>query len=174
MYQPDDSTLCVYNLYGKGLSENYLVLHYDGTLTMPGQQIAYSAEMDAAVFNCSRDADDETLLFGNEGIVASDTITWNLTLPYTENGLLYYNYTGNKLTFTDGSNFVLPAAPYVLGDVNRDGVITIAYVTTLLDYLLNDGYEGLNGFNLNAADVNKDGRLSIGDATDLVDLLLTI
>jgi hypothetical protein len=171
MYQPNDSTLCVYNLYGEGLTENYLELHFDGSMTMPGQQIAYSVDKGAAVFNCSKDTDNETLLLGNQGIVTSDTITWGLTLPFTENGLLFYNYNGNKLTFTDGSNFVLPAK---LGDVNRDGMVSIADVTTLLDYLLNDGSDGLGSFSFDAADVNQDGHLSIGDATDLVDLLLTI
>lgn len=55
-----------------------------------------------------------------------------------------------------------------LGDVNHDGSVSIADVTTLIDYLL--------GSNPNAclvcADMNGDGDVSIGDVTALIDLLL--
>ena len=55
-----------------------------------------------------------------------------------------------------------------LGDVNHDGSVSIADVTTLIDYLL--------GSNSNAclvcADMNGDGDVSIGDVTALIDLLL--
>ena len=57
---------------------------------------------------------------------------------------------------------------YDLGDVNHDGSVSIADVTTLIDYLL--------GSNSNAclvcADMNGDGDVSIGDVTALIDLLL--
>ena len=57
------------------------------------------------------------------------------------------------------------------GDVNGDGVVNIADVTTLIDYLL--GNEVQN-FNSNNADVNGNGLLNIADVTALIDYLLGV
>ena len=57
---------------------------------------------------------------------------------------------------------------YILGDVNGDGHVTIADVTTLIDYLLN----GSGDINLQAADVSQDGNISIADVSALIDMLL--
>ncbi|MBQ6079802.1 MAG: leucine-rich repeat protein [Muribaculaceae bacterium] len=56
------------------------------------------------------------------------------------------------------------------GDINCDGYVSIADVTTLIDYLLSGDEESINKSN---ADVNQDGRISIGDVTSLIDLLLS-
>ncbi len=53
------------------------------------------------------------------------------------------------------------------GDVNNDGQVSIADVTTLIDLLLG----GMNEF-IPAADVNGDGFVSIADVTTLIDQLL--
>ena len=56
----------------------------------------------------------------------------------------------------------------LLGDVNRDGSVTIADVTDLVDYIL-----GLNDdIDLVAADLNGDNNVTIADVTDLIDLIL--
>jgi hypothetical protein len=55
------------------------------------------------------------------------------------------------------------------GDVNCDGITSIADVTTLIDYLL--GSE-VNPFDQEAADVNHNGTISISDVTALIDILL--
>jgi hypothetical protein len=55
------------------------------------------------------------------------------------------------------------------GDVNCDGITSIADVTTLIDYLL--GSE-VNTFDQEAADVNHNGTISISDVTALIDILL--
>lgn len=56
-----------------------------------------------------------------------------------------------------------------VGDVNCDGFVTIADVTTLIDYLL--GCD-VNPFDNDAANVNNDNEISIADVTTLIDLLL--
>ena len=61
-------------------------------------------------------------------------------------------------------------SPVLIGDVNNDGKITIADVTTLIDYLL--GYE-VPIFNELNADVHADSAITIADVTDLIDILLT-
>ena len=55
------------------------------------------------------------------------------------------------------------------GDVNADDSITIADVTTLIDYLLSGDSTSLS---LNGADVDDDDSISIADVTALIDMLL--
>lgn len=55
----------------------------------------------------------------------------------------------------------------LVGDVNKDGLVNIADVTALIDYLLNDTIVAPA-----EADVNSDGVVNIADLTVLVDLLL--
>ena len=56
-----------------------------------------------------------------------------------------------------------------LGDADGDGQITINDVTTLVDYILSDGGDGIN---LDAADVDGDGTVTINDITTLIDYIL--
>ena len=69
----------------------------------------------------------------------------------------------SSLTVTKGEAFII-------GDVNCDGRLSIADVTTLIDYLL--GGEP-DPFNRVAADANNDSKISIGDVTEIISLLLT-
>ncbi|MBR3728618.1 MAG: chitobiase/beta-hexosaminidase C-terminal domain-containing protein [Muribaculaceae bacterium] len=57
----------------------------------------------------------------------------------------------------------------VLGDVNDDGIVNIADVTKLIDYLLGNS---ATPFNRNNADVKQDGNIDIADVTSLIDMLL--
>ena len=59
---------------------------------------------------------------------------------------------------------------FILGDVNDDGYVTIADVTTLIDYLLG---ATISPFRTVAADVNSDDNISVADITALIDLVLT-
>ena len=56
----------------------------------------------------------------------------------------------------------------IKGDVDDNGVVTIADVTLLIDYLLGSSEE-INEYN---ADVDGDQRISIADVTSLIDMLL--
>lgn len=58
---------------------------------------------------------------------------------------------------------------YQQGDVNHDGSVNIADVTTLIDYLLNNQTEVCP----DCADVNDDAAINIADVTCLIDLLLS-
>jgi M6 family metalloprotease-like protein len=59
---------------------------------------------------------------------------------------------------------------YTPGDVNDDGRLSIADVTTLIDYLLGVDVT----INEDAADANKNGEITIGDVTTIIDMLLGI
>ena len=62
------------------------------------------------------------------------------------------------------------AKPITIGDVNMDGSINIADVTTLIDYLLGSP---VSPFDPEAADVANDGAINIADVTALIDRLLS-
>ena len=58
---------------------------------------------------------------------------------------------------------------YITGDVDSNAKVTIADVTTMIDYLLT-GYS--TGLNMDNADVNGSGKVTIEDVTLLIDYLL--
>ena len=58
---------------------------------------------------------------------------------------------------------------FKLGDVNEDGFVNIADVTTLIDYLLG---RTPSPFNTTAADVDANGDINVADVTALIDSIL--
>ena len=56
--------------------------------------------------------------------------------------------------------------PFLIGDVNKDGVVSIADVTALVNIILG------RGFDPEHADVNADGAITIADVTALVNIIL--
>ena len=58
---------------------------------------------------------------------------------------------------------------YDLGDANHDGVVGIADVSHLIDYLLNHNSVEICDI---CADVNEDGKIDISDVSALIDILL--
>ena len=57
----------------------------------------------------------------------------------------------------------------VVGDVNEDGMVNIADVTCLIDYLLGSNPQPFNELN---ADVDHSSTINIADVTALIDILL--
>ena len=72
-----------------------------------------------------------------------------------------------KITFTATRT---DQPQYIRGDVNMDKSVSIADVTTLIDYLLSGNDEGVD---LLAANCNLDEGVSIADVTTLIDFLLS-
>ncbi|MBQ9285042.1 MAG: endonuclease [Bacteroidaceae bacterium] len=60
----------------------------------------------------------------------------------------------------------------IIGDINRDGVITIADVTALVNIILGKDDDEPHLYNHAAADVNEDGGITIADVTALVNIIL--
>lgn len=54
------------------------------------------------------------------------------------------------------------------GDADGNGIITIADVSELIDYILNGDETNIN---LNAADVDGNGMISVADVSELIDIL---
>ena len=57
-----------------------------------------------------------------------------------------------------------------IGDADGNGVISVADITVLIDYLLTGDASGIN---LDGADCNGDSSVNISDVTTLIDYLLT-
>ena len=115
---------------------------------------------------------------GNDG----DILYMTVCVPEDASGEYPVELLNTVLTLGSYVNCYLPDTsavitvestqpPVMRGDVNGDGVVNIADVTTLIDYLL--GNEVQN-FNSNNADVNGNGLLNIADVTALIDYLLGV
>ena len=112
--------------------------------------------------------------------------TWARTLTLDADGEVFYVRLADTGTVGDYYGTVtatagvasaaadvegtVTAAPSLRGDVDMDGVVGIADVSALIDYLLGNDPEP---FDYNAADVNEDQRIDIADITDLIDILLS-
>lgn len=61
---------------------------------------------------------------------------------------------------------------FLLGDVNRDGSITIADLTAQVNLILDKDAQDASGYDCDAADMNADGEVTTADIEPLVNLLL--
>jgi len=89
--------------------------------------------------------------------------------PYGDDEVWNFSGDANEMIiglYPEGYN---PGGESMRGDVNRDGIIGIADITTLVDYIMNP--EGTS-IDLTAADCNLDGEIGIADVTTLVDYIL--
>ena len=86
----------------------------------------------------------------------------------------YKSWSGDKKErqkFLPKAAFIYQTAPdYVRGDVDMDGVVGIADVTALIDYILNGNTDGID---VSAADCDLDGVIGIADVTALIDYILS-
>lgn len=78
---------------------------------------------------------------------------------------IYQYYPGGHITLWR----LTKQGGYLRGDADDDGAITIADVTTLIDYILNGT---AISFNIDNADGDRDGLIGIGDITSLIDYIL--
>ena len=83
----------------------------------------------------------------------------------------YCGWLGETSTEVCGAEDLHPdAAPSQRGDVNVDNQVSIADVTTLINYLLTGSS---SAFDEVAADFDLDGSIAIADVTSLINFLLT-
>ena len=88
--------------------------------------------------------------------------------PYFSNSYDWGWFLDDPVPFTIG-DWVTPPTPEILrGDVNGDNDVTIADVSALIDYLL----DNTNPANLQNADCNLDEDVTIADVSALIDYLL--
>ena len=167
-------TVYVTNLWGYGGPECYMVLETGGTMTYPGQPFRdIPADMSTGGTGMWTNASSASAL-GNTGTATPQAIAWDLTVP-VDGTETWQGWTDNSLTWTNGNEFVIPGGQpeFILGDVNRDGSVTISDVTALIDHLLSGDFEDSEDFSSQAADTSQDGNIGISDVTALIDMLLS-
>lgn len=165
---PEDGTIGVYNLYGTGFVQNVFIFYGDGSLELPEQLIGYDST--TGMYFCNGATDLNTMALGNPCELVDNGITWGNTIPYNFDAVSDFYYSTSTLTFTDGSQFIVPQ--FDLGDVNSDGNHDIADVTALIDRLVNQAQASGTPVAMGTADVNMDHNLDIADVTALIDMLI--
>ena len=118
-------------------------------LTLP----AKTDDVDELVFT------DITNKFYNvTGLTEGGTYTYRVRAHYVN---------GTQSAWSNVETVTLAGSAVVIGDVDGDGVVRIADVTALIDFMLT-GAE----INQDNADINGDTNISIADVTALIDILL--
>ena len=108
---------------------------------------------------------------GNEGNVTATAITWGLTTPW-DNVRTWDGWSDNSLTYTDGTEFVIPSSgpEFDLGDVDHNGSVDIEDVTLLISYVLGNNPDG---FFTDVANCDGEGAIDISDITALINRVLS-
>ena len=131
-------------------------------------------------------SDDITLTVEGNFELSLNRRDWSHTLTLDPTGEVFYVRLANTTAVGDFYGSItastssvsasadvqgtVNAVPILLGDVNMDGSVNIADVTTLIDYLLNGD---VSLINVIAADVTQDNMINIQDVTELIDRLLS-
>ncbi len=110
--------------------------------------------------------------WGFEADATPDQITWPYTMPCNGYHFLY-GFENNVLTWINGNKFELPGGGFTRGDIDNDGKVAIADVTTLIDHLLSGDFDDADDFSSDAADCDLSGDITISDVTTLIDYLLS-
>ena len=148
---------------------------------------SYSNQQPIALYKREAAAEPvfHTITFhNNDGTTATQQVEDYVTTRLDLNTFTLDGYTFGGWQATDGTYYgdeayitlIDDADLYalwdsVIGDINRDGDITIADVTALVNIILGkDDQQQL--YNHDAADVNDDGDITIADVTALVNIIL--
>ena len=125
--------------------------------------------------------DDDNCTYGSDYAPFYTSGIRGKAMTYTDNYISFIDYAmGDDFpdataTLGCGTNVDLPVTEIgytydrMLGDVDGDGSVNIADVTTLIDYLLGSNPEYF--FEVNA-NVDEDDSINIADVTSLIDMLL--
>ena len=110
-------------------------------------------------------------VFNQGGSTASSHQTGDVT-GVRETSFFEVTTQTNKYQVSNVTDIYLPYLndDFQIGDVNRDGNVTISDVTALIDYLLGGDDSSID---VQAADVNGSTDVTISDVTALIDLLLS-
>ena len=105
----------------------------------------------------------------NYASTANGGAGWTLEGEYSAAVQAIKDYLNQRFVYLDTKFKELAASSTRKGDINGDGEVNVADVTTLVDYIL-----GKNPTNCNesACDINGDNEINVSDVTSLVDIIL--
>lgn len=97
-------------------------------------------------------------------------------VPENGNGVYPFILKNTRLTTVDEDEVLSPdafcniaVAPFIKGDANESGEVTITDVVVTAKYIL---FQNPEPFNLEAADMNGDGKITITDVVKIANLVL--
>lgn len=95
---------------------------------------------------------------------------WELTGDYSAAVKAIKDYLTERFVYLDTKFKELSASSTRKGDINGDGDVNVADVTTLVDYILG---KNPTSCNEGACDINGDNEINVSDVTSLVDIILS-
>ena len=131
----------------------------------------YAGDLSLAKLNATESGNDTYRLITGitdrfytvTGLLAEGTFVYKVKALYNDGTESAWSNREEVTLFQNGHG-------YELGDVNHDGSVSIADVTKLIDYLLDNT---IPDACLICADLNEDFNISIADVTALIDKLLS-
>jgi hypothetical protein len=110
---------------------------------------------------------------GNSGTVINLALTADQTVAAGDYPIEIYDIVLSKSSGLsieqEGIDITLTLSKPQKGDANRDGVVNISDVTTVVNYILG---KATNACDEEAADVNNDTKINVSDITGIVNLIL--
>lgn len=147
------------------------------TLTAPVYNVGGTSEVTKNLFGFVTNAGTEYLATNKtftegqwsdvsvEFTLEEDTPGW-LSVGYVAGNSSSTNMPKLYVDYVQLSDGTHQWPSFLIGDVNKDGIVSIADVSTLTRIVLGMGFDSEN------ADVNADGAITIADVTALVNILL--
>ena len=108
----------------------------------------------------------------HKGLYASGVLRFTVENGNLRVGVRKTTPVDRDWTVFDNFRLLYLGPAYTLGDINRDGSITIADVTALVNIILGKDSTKPYAYDHRAADVNQDSSITIADVTALVNLIL--
>ncbi len=149
---------------------------YVDTLTISAPIYFVFADGGPEEWNNDWTAFNSTYRYGPSARTTITTGVQYTTAKRNNNYSYYFTGDGNDYLVTFNSDdltfsldVIVPQPVVLPGDVNDDGVIGIADITSLVDYILGGDADGINLLN---ADADQNGIIGISDVTQIIDIIL--
>lgn len=149
-----------------------------GTATTPYFNIDGEATLTFKAAPWGNDGTTLTLAVNGNASLSETEVTmkaneWTtFTLTLTGSGSVAITFTPVKRFFLDDISVVAPEATVLIGDVNRDGELSVTDVMCLVQIVLGDVPGDSDLYDMRAADVNGDGEKSVADVMELLNIVL--
>ncbi|MBQ3567191.1 MAG: hypothetical protein IJA12_08425 [Oscillospiraceae bacterium] len=161
-------------IYGLADTNSYITgegtfLTLEGTVSNTAAAGKYDIELVAIdrVAGTDGTATNTDIIFGN---LADDNVTYTVYTPTITDG--WVEVTGDSSTESTEGTTVEIGEPTMLGDVNLDGAIGVADISTLAKYNVNPDVYSLSGVAIANADVTKDAKVDGLDLNAIIEYCL--
>lgn len=101
----------------------------------------------------------------NNGVISKNNLTENSFITFLDSGKYSVRIISDNNVVSDSMDFEIEYKDQLIGDVNSDGIVSIADATELQKHLAN--IIDFDDEQLDVADTNGDGSVSIADATQI-------